>query len=100
MSSHTPRFEHAERWLSILVGLSAIIAVSVSLYQAALARRQARAAAWPYISQSNSLNTDRPYTRAVANQGVGPARIRTVQVFADSQPVARWARRNPRVDGR
>jgi len=44
-----------DRWLSIAAGVGAICAVAISLYQAALAREQQRASAWPYLNQSNSF---------------------------------------------
>jgi hypothetical protein len=79
-----------DRWLSIAAGVGAICAVAVSLYQAALAREQQRASAWPYLSQSNSYVEGQPYTRQVENQGVGPARVRTFEVLVDGRPVRTW----------
>jgi hypothetical protein len=79
-----------DRWLSIAAGVGAICAVAVSLYQAALAREQQRASAWPYLNQSNSYVAGQPYTRQVENQGVGPARVRTFEVLVDGRPVRTW----------
>jgi hypothetical protein len=78
-----------DRWLSIAAGVGAICAVAISLYQAALARQQQRASAWPYLNQSNSY-VNGPYTRQVENQGVGPARVRTFEVLVDGRPVHSW----------
>jgi hypothetical protein len=74
-----------DRWLSIAAG-----AVAISLYQAALARHQQRASAWPYLNQSNSYVEGEPYTRQVENQGVGPARVQTFEVLVDGRPVRTW----------
>jgi hypothetical protein len=79
-----------EGGLSLVVAFAAIAAAVAALYQTSLARRQARAAAWPYLSQGNSLTAGRPYTRTLANQGLGPARIRNVRVTVDGKPVADW----------
>ena len=72
-------------------GVGAICAVAISLYQAALAREQQRASAWPYLYQSNSYVPGQPYTRQVENQGVGPARVRSFEVLVDGRPVRTWA---------
>ena len=79
-----------DRWLSIAVGVGALCAVAVSLYQAALVREQQRASAWPYLNQSNSYVPGQPYTRQVVNQGVGPARVRSFEVLVDGRPVPSW----------
>jgi hypothetical protein len=84
------RGERIERLLSIVVGLAAIIAVLVSLYQAKLAREQLRASAWPYLAQSNSYTPGSPYLRVVSNEGVGPARIKSFSVLVDGKPVPTW----------
>jgi hypothetical protein len=80
-----------DRWLSIAAGVGAICAVAISLYQAALAREQQRASAWPYLYQSNSYVLGQPYTRQVENQGVGPARVRSFEVLVDGRPVRSWS---------
>ena len=90
MTDYSGRGERIERLLSIAVGLAAIIAVLVSLYQARLAREQLRASAWPYLAQSNSYTPGSPYLRTVSNEGVGPARIRSFGVLVDGKPVPTW----------
>jgi hypothetical protein len=84
------RAERVDRLLSLAAGVAAITAVAVSLYQAALAREQLRASAWPYLAQSNSYVTGRPYVRSVRNEGVGPARVRSFSVLVDGRPVSTW----------
>jgi hypothetical protein len=80
-----------DRWLSIAAAVGAICAVAVSLYQAALAREQLRASAWPYLKQSNTYLPGQPYTRQVENQGVGPARVRSFERLVDGRPVDSWS---------
>lgn len=88
--SSISRAERVDRFLSLAAGLAAITAVAVSLYQAALARQQLRASAWPYLAQGNSYAGGTPYLRIVSNEGVGPARVRSFQVLVDGKPVKRW----------
>jgi hypothetical protein len=90
MSESRTSSGRVDRWLSIAAGVGAICAVAISLYQAALAREQQRASAWPYLNQSNSYVPGQPYTRQVENQGVGPARIRNFEVLVDGRPVRTW----------
>jgi len=90
VSESEERTQRVERWLSIAVGLAAIVAVVVSLYQAALARQQLQASAWPYVSQGNGYTSGNPYTRVVSNDGVGPARIKSFRVVVDGRPVQTW----------
>ena len=90
MSDRLSRGDRIDRVLSLAVGVAAVTAVVVSLYQAALARRQLRASAWPYLSQSNSFVADQPYLRTISNAGVGPARIRAFSVLVDGRPVRNW----------
>ena len=82
--------DRLDRVLSLCAGIAAITAVAVSLYQAALARQQLRASAWPYVTQGNSLTKGSEYRRIVANQGVGPARVRSFVVLVDGKPVKKW----------
>ena len=88
--SSEERTQRIERWLSIAVGVAAIAAVMVSLYQARLAREQLRASAWPYISQSNSFANGTPFRRFVGNDGIGPARVQSFRVIVDGHPVPTW----------
>lgn len=90
MSDSDERTQRIERWLSVAVGLAAIIAVLVSLYQASLARQQLRASAWPHLSQGNGYTFNSPYQFVVSNEGIGPARIKAFRVFVDGRPVPTW----------
>ena len=80
-----------DRWLSAAAAIGAICAVAIALYQAALAREQQRASAWPYLSQSNNYVTGQPYRRLLENQGIGPARVRNFQVRVDDKPAHSWS---------
>ncbi len=84
------RTDRIERWLSLAVGIAAICTVAVSLYQTSLARRQLRASAWPYLTQSNSFPPGERYLRTVSNQGIGPAKVRSFRVLVDGKGVKEW----------
>lgn len=88
-SSYASRTERIERYLSLGVGVAVIAALLVSLYQANLARAQLRASAWPYLAQSNSWATG-DYQWVVTNDGVGPARIRSMRILVDGKAMRTW----------
>ena len=79
-----------DRYLSMAAAVGAICAVAIAVYQAALAREQQRASAWPFLYQSNSYLTGQAYTRQIENQGVGPARVRSFRVLVDGKPAHDW----------
>jgi hypothetical protein len=80
-----------DRWLSMAAAVGAVCAVAIAVYQAALARQQQRASAWPFLAQSNSYLNGQQYTRQIENQGVGPARVRSFQVLVDGKPAHTWS---------
>jgi hypothetical protein len=82
------RVKRVERLLSLAVGIAAITAVLVSLYQAQLPRAQLRASAWPYVTQGNSMTAESPYRYVVTNEGIQPARIKSFRVLVDNKPQA------------
>lgn len=96
-----PRSEHS-RHLSpeMIAALSAVLigvcALGVSLYQAAIMREQNRmmreqqkASVWPNVAVENSHTPDAFHLRLV-NTGVGPAKIGTVRVTFDGEPIQTW----------
>src|SRR3954470_16675399 len=89
MNDLVPR-SRVDRWLSVAAAIGAVCAVAIAVYQAALAREQQRASAWPYLAQSNSYIAGQPYTRQLENQGIGPARVRSFQVLVDGKPTRSW----------
>ena len=90
MGEPRTRAAAVDRLLSVCAGVAAITAVAVSIYQSALARRQLRASAWPYVAQANAYAAGTDYTRLVGNEGVGPARVRAFEVRVDGRPVRVW----------
>ena len=84
----------------MIAALSAVVigvcALGVSLYQAAVMRGQQEimqaqqdAMVWPFLEVGPSLNS-RGFHIDVANQGIGPARVRAARVTVDGAPVRFW----------
>lgn len=76
-------------------GLSAIIAACVGLlalvvsaYTAYIQHQQVRAQVWPYLEAGNDDGHEAIY---VYNKGVGPAIVKSAQVFIDGKPQTTWA---------
>jgi hypothetical protein len=74
--------------VSASASIVAVIALLTALYQAKLARDQAKASIWPYLIQGNSSNDG--YARIVQNVGLGPALIRGFEVTVDEHIVKNW----------
>lgn len=94
MNDGAPAAETAPRRRRDWNGLSAVIAALIGLlalcvsgYTAWLQRQQVRAQVWPYIE--SGLSQSGRYV-LIANKGVGPARIETVQMFVDGKPYPDW----------
>lgn len=72
---------------AVIAALIGLLALCVSGYTAVLQRQQVRAQVWPYIETGWSQSGR--YV-LLANKGVGPARIETVQMFVDGKPYKDW----------
>lgn len=94
MSEAAPDAEQSARRRRDWNGVSAVIAALIGLlallvsgYTAWLQHQQVRAQVWPYIE--SGLSQSGRYV-LLANKGVGPARIETVQMFVDGKPLPDW----------
>jgi len=82
--------------VDLLVGFCAILISAVSLFIAEESNRTQQrmlaASVWPYLSwNSSNYNDDRQreeISLEIANDGVGPARIETVEISYHGQPLA------------
>ncbi len=75
-------------------GVAAIIAASVGLlalfvsaYTAYIQHQQVRAQVWPYLEAGNDDGNQAVY---VYNKGVGPAIVKSAQIFVDGKPQTSW----------
>jgi hypothetical protein len=88
--SDNPKISRKSRnWnVSVVVGtLVGLLALMVSSYTAVIQRQQVRAQVWPYLLASND---DPEQAIEVLNKGVGPALVRSVQVWIDGRPQRSW----------
>lgn len=84
-----PRRERS--WDALAAVLAAgigFLALVVSGYTAYIQRQQVRAQVWPYLIAGNDDGNDSIF---VYNKGVGPAIVKTAQVFIDGKPRPDWA---------
>ena len=72
---------------AIVAALIGLMALLVSGYTAFVQRQQVSAQVWPYLLIGYADN-DR--SRIVFNKGVGPALVRSVQIFVDGKPLQDW----------
>ena len=92
---------------AMIIGVSALF---VSIYQASIMREQQRimheqqrASVWPYLETGFMYDDDAGLRFRVMNQGVGPARIKSVEATVDGTLVLNWNEmleamlENPRV---
>jgi hypothetical protein len=78
------------RIVSSSASLVAVIALGTSLYEARLNREQQRASVWPYVTQGNTGTYTASYARVVRNVGIGPAKVRSFQVWVRGRPRHSW----------
>ena len=83
--------KRARNWdalAAVLAALIGFLALMVSGYTAYVQREQVRAQVWPYLLAGNDDGNQAIY---VYNKGVGPAIVKTAQVFVDGKPQPDWA---------
>ncbi len=71
----------------VIASLVGLLALVVSGYTAYIQREQVRAQVWPWLVAGND---DYAQSVDVYNKGVGPAIVRTAQVFVDGKPQPDW----------
>jgi hypothetical protein len=72
---------------ALIAALIGVLALFVSGYTAYVQRQQVRAQVWPYLL---AANYDPEFSIKVLNKGVGPAIVRSMQVWVDGQPQRDW----------
>jgi hypothetical protein len=88
-SGASPRRHHRDwdAYAAVIASLVGLLALSVSGYTAYLQRQQVRAQVWPRLELSRANRQ----TLIVTNSGVGPARVKSMQVLLDGRPQRTWA---------
>jgi len=72
---------------AVIASLIGFLALGVSGYTAYIQRQQVRAQVWPWLVAGNN---DHAFAMEVYNKGVGPAIVRSAQVFIDDKPQPDW----------
>lgn len=78
------RYDAVAAVIAALVGMLALV---VAGYTAYIQRQQVRAQVWPYLMMADSDNSSEYMW---FNKGVGPAQVKSVQVFVNGQPQKNW----------
>jgi len=73
---------------AIIAACVGLLALFVSGYTAYIQHQQVRAQVWPYLEAGNDDGNQAIF---VYNKGVGPAIVKTAQVFIDGKPQTTWA---------
>jgi hypothetical protein len=104
--AHTERlFLRLTFWqtlLSVAGVFIAVVALYAALSESSAVRQQTAAAVWPFVQLSiedSDSGDSADFTLSFTNAGVGPAKIRTMQLIIDGQPIRDWADAVSRLDG-
>jgi hypothetical protein len=79
--------------LSLVGVFIAVVALYAALAESDAARKQTAAAVWPFVQLTvhDHLSENRAEFRiSMTNAGVGPARMRSMRVLLDGQPLRDW----------
>ncbi len=72
--------------LSIVAIVMSIGALLVSVFEVSAIRDEQRIQVWPYIEVTTNYSSE-GFKLLAINKGIGPARVRTVELTFDGQPV-------------
>jgi hypothetical protein len=72
---------------AVIASFIGLLALLVSGYTASLQRQQVRAQVWPYLETGISPSQR---VATLVNKGIGPASIRSVQVYVDGSVRSSW----------
>ena len=80
--------------LSVAGVFIAVVALYAALTESAAVRQQTAAAVWPFVQLSiedNDSGDSAEFTMSFTNSGVGPAKMRTMRLVVDGEPMEDWA---------
>jgi hypothetical protein len=72
---------------AVIAAFVGLLALCVSGYTAYIQRQQVRAQVWPYLEPGLSGSR---HEVILFNKGVGPAIVRSVQIYVDGKPQRNW----------
>jgi len=79
--------------LSVAGVFIAVVALYAALIESAAVRQQTAAAVWPFVqfsTEDSDSGESAEFTIYFSNTGVGPARMRTMQLVFDGEPIRDW----------
>jgi hypothetical protein len=104
--AHTERlFLRLTFWqtlLSVAGVFIAVVALYAALSESSAVRQQTAAAVWPFVQLSiadSDSGDSAEFTLSFTNAGVGPAKMRSMQVIVDGEPLRDWADAVSRLGG-
>jgi len=80
--------------LSVAGVFIAVVALYAALSESAAVREQTAAAVWPFVQlsiQNSDSGDTAEFTVSFTNAGVGPAKMRTMQLIIDGESTRDWA---------
>ena len=96
--AHTERlFLRLTFWqtlLSVVGVFIAVVALYTALSESSAVRQQTAAAVWPFVQLSiaeSDSGDSAEFTLSFTNAGVGPAKMRSMQVIIDGESLRDWA---------
>ena len=88
--------------LSVAGVFIAVVALYAALSESSAVRQQTAAAVWPFVQLSiedSDTGDAADFTLSFTNAGVGPAKMRTMRLVVDGEPVRDWADAVNRMGG-
>lgn len=82
--------EHTERILSITALLTAVVAVLLGVIESQRSHEHRKLSVEPHVLIGNAFHADGMYQLLLQNNGLGPARVGTIEVHVDGKRMTNW----------
>lgn len=89
--------------LSVAGIFVAVVALYAALSESTAVRQQTAAAVWPFVQLSiedSDSGDSASFKMSFTNAGVGPAKMRTMRIVIDGEPIQDWANAVARLGGK
>jgi len=99
---HFLRLTFWQTLLSVAGVFIAVVALYAALSESSAVRQQTAAAVWPFVQLSiedSDSGDSADFTLSFTNAGVGPAKMRTMRLIVDGEPIRDWADAVSHLDG-
>jgi hypothetical protein len=88
--------------LSVAGVFIAVVALYAALLESSAVRQQTAATVWPFVQLSiedSDSGDSADFTLSFTNAGVGPAKMRSMRLIIDGEPIRDWANAVSLLDG-